>query len=81
MQTYQFYVITNIYLIGKDIKYGLSYFTVLVMSNIETLTLIFVVFTTDCSVCVRVEVLRPSQPNEVMLSVVSLPNPTFTGQA
>ena len=28
-----------------------------------------------------VEVLRPSQPNGVMLSVVSLPNHTFTGQA
>ena len=31
------------------------------------------------SVCV--EVLRPSQPNGVMSSVVSLPNHTFTGQA
>ena len=30
---------------------------------------------------VCVEVLRPSQPNEVMSSVVSLPNHTFTGQA
>ena len=28
-----------------------------------------------------VEVLRPSQPNGVMLSVVSLPNYRFTGQA
>ena len=28
-----------------------------------------------------VEVLQPSQPNGVMLSVVSLPNHTFTGQA
>ena len=28
-----------------------------------------------------VEVLRPSQPNGVMSSVVSLPNHTFTGQA
>ena len=32
-------------------------------------------------VFVCVEVLRPSQPNGVMLSVVSLPNYTFTGQA
>ena len=32
-------------------------------------------------VFVCVEVLRPSQPNGVMLSVVSLPNHTFTGQA
>ena len=30
---------------------------------------------------VCVEVLLPSQPNEVMSSVVSLPNHTFTGQA
>ena len=28
-----------------------------------------------------VEVLWPSQPNEVMSSAVSLPNHTFTGQA
>ena len=39
-----------------------------------------------CVICVTclfvcVEVLRPSQPNGVMLSVVSLPNNTFTGQA
>ena len=32
-----------------------------------------------CVVCV--EVLRPSQPNGVMSSAVSLPNHTFTGQA
>ena len=32
-------------------------------------------------VFVCVEVLRPSQPNGVMSSVVSLPNHTFTGQA
>ena len=30
---------------------------------------------------VCVEVLRPSQPNWVMSSAVSLPNHTFTGQA
>ena len=30
---------------------------------------------------VRVEVLRPSQPNGAMSSVVSLPNHMFTGQA
>ena len=28
-----------------------------------------------------VEVLRPSQPNGVMSSAISLPNHTFTGQA
>ena len=32
-----------------------------------------------CVVCV--EVLQPSQPVGVMLSMVSLPNHTFTGQA
>ena len=32
-----------------------------------------------CFVCV--EVLRPSQPNWVMSSAVSLPNHTYTGQA
>ena len=30
---------------------------------------------------VSVEVLRPSQPNGVMSSAVSLPSHTFTGQA
>ena len=33
------------------------------------------------SLFVCVEVLRPSQPNGVMSSMVSLPNHTFTGQA
>ena len=33
------------------------------------------------TVFVCVEVLRPSQPNGVMSSAVSLPNHTFTGQA
>ena len=33
------------------------------------------------SLFVCVEVLRPSQPNGVMSSTVSLPNHTFTGQA
>ena len=34
-----------------------------------------------CVLFVCVEVLRPSQPNGVMSSAVSLPNHTFTGQA
>ena len=34
-----------------------------------------------CRLIVWVEVLRPSQPNEIMSSAVSLPNHTFTGQA
>ena len=37
-------------------------------------------FTITC-LFVCIEVLRPSQPNGVMSSVVSLPNHTFTGQA
>ena len=36
-------------------------------------------FLSDMGICV--EVLRPSQPNGVMSSTVSLPNHTFTGQA
>ena len=35
----------------------------------------------DRTLFVCVEVLRPSQPNGVMSSAVSLPNHTFTGQA
>ena len=35
----------------------------------------------DTLMFVCVEVLRPSQPNGVMSSAVSLPNHTFTGQA
>ena len=35
----------------------------------------------DLVLFVCVEVLRPSQPNGVMSSTVSLPNHTFTGQA
>ena len=35
----------------------------------------------DTEGCLCVEVLRPSQPNGVMSSAVSLPNHTFTGQA
>ena len=40
---------------------------------------IFFLFFLCLFVCV--EVLRPSQPNGVMSSAVSLPNHTFTGQA
>ena len=35
----------------------------------------------ECAGFVCVEVLRPSQPNGVMSSAVSLTNHTFTGQA
>ena len=44
--------------------------------SIIVIYLIFYVFAIVC-----VEVLRPSQPNGVMSSAVSLPNHTFTGQA
>ena len=40
-----------------------------------------VYFTSCCGIFVCVEALRPSQPNGVMSSVVSLPTHTFTGQA
>ena len=36
---------------------------------------------TQITTLVCVEVLRPSQPNGVMSSAVSLPNHTITGQA
>ena len=39
------------------------------------------IFTEIPPLFVCVEVLRPSQPNGVMSSAVSLPNHTFTGQA
>ena len=39
------------------------------------------ILTVLVSLFVCVEVLRPSQPNGVMSSAVSLPNHTFTGQA
>ena len=35
----------------------------------------------SADICLFVLVLRPSKPNGVMLSVVSLPNHTFIGQA
>ena len=41
----------------------------------------FVVIKRHVCLFVCVEVLRPSQPNGVMSSAVSLPNHTFTGQA
>ena len=41
----------------------------------------FNLFPTNLALFVCVEVLRPSQPNGVMSSAVSLPNHTFTGQA
>ena len=40
---------------------------------------ILILYNTKEFVCVGV--LRPSQPNGVMSSAVSLPNHTFTGQA
>ena len=42
---------------------------------------ILILFYTFRDFFVCVEVLRPSQPNGVMSSAVSLPNHTFTGQA
>ena len=50
----------------------ISHFTMMMMMMMMIMTMILFV-------CV--EVLRPSQPNGVMSSAVSLPNHTFTGQA
>ena len=48
-------------------------------SNRNTMNYKFCFYMSVDFVCV--EVLRPSQPNGVMSSAVSLPNHTFTGQA
>ena len=47
----------------------------------QNLEIIYRDFLIELEFIVCVEVLRPSQPNGVMSSVVSLPNHTFTGQA
>ena len=47
----------------------------------SVMLLIFRHFDKLCCLFVCVEVLRPSQPNGVMSSAVSLSNHTFTGQA
>ena len=47
--------------------------------NLHILCMLEGTFSLDLFVCV--EVLRPSQPNGIMSSAVSLPNHTFTGQA
>ena len=49
---------------------------VIALRNIRVHTVPFIRILIVC-----VEVLRPSQPNGVMSSAVSLPNHTFTGQA
>ena len=51
--------------------------------NLKTMKLLDYVLTEVCVVFrfVCVEVLRPSQPNGVLSSAISLPNRTFTGQA
>ena len=51
------------------------------MSPMETICMKCQIMFSGKFVCVCVEVLRPSQPNGVMSSAVSLPNHTFTGQA
>ena len=51
------------------------------ISNLISVILVQRVAKVNKNVFVCVEVLRPSQPNGVMSSAVSLPNHTFTGQA
>ena len=53
--------------------------TILEILNLQVATMPPTKFQLNQFVCV--EVLRPSQPNGVMSSTVSLPNHTFTGQA
>ena len=57
----------------------LSYPSVSISDNLQDS--ITDLFKPACILFVCVEVLRPSQPNGVMSSAVSLPNHTFTGQA
>ena len=65
-------------MIPKEMKYNLQLECVLKKSLYSTYVPNFIPIGA-CLVCV--EVLRPSQPNGVMSSAVSLPNHTFTGQA
>ena len=56
----------------------------LILRRSDKLIRLYLISTFRCFVVllfVCVEVLRPSQPNGVMSSAVSLPNHTFTGQA
>ena len=46
----------------------------------DTFSILFDLFYETLTVCVCIEVLRPSQSSRVMSSVISLPNYTFTGQ-
>ena len=66
-------------LVATVIQNVLSFTTDDVLCLVATVIQNVFSFTTDGYVCV--EVLRPSQPNGVMSSAVSLPNYTFTGQA
>ena len=58
-------------MVWGGIAHGIKSQLIIVAGNMTAVRYLFV--------CV--EVLRPSQPNGVMSSAVSLPNHTFTGQA
>ena len=58
---------------------GLKNFKMAAMAAILDIRMEQILAVLNLFVCV--EVLRPSQPNGVMSSTVSLPNHTFTGQA
>ena len=68
--------------IAPENKY-LSYFIMKFLSYfiMKFLSYFIMKFLSLSCLFVCVEVLRPSQPNGVMSSAVSLPNHTFTGQA
>ena len=70
--------------ICKWVWMGLTDYRLMVLFSVTTDCWLKILVTTDfCNVefNICVEVLRPSQPNRIMSSAVSLPNHTFTGQA
>ena len=60
--------------------FGFPIRMILAIFDLQVTLMLPIKFRVNC-LFVCVEVLRPSQPNGVMSSAVSLPNHTFTGQA
>ena len=76
MPNYNFFRTQVLFALGLFSTEVHSNCTIYFVFGVKWAQLIFRVWYFVC-----VEVLRPSQPNGVMSSVVSLPNHTFTGQA
>ena len=70
-----------IYKIYQNIQYGCRPTTTVYIKFIKISNMVVDLRRFPYFINVCVEVLRPSQPNGVMSSAVSLPNHTFTGQA